>query len=301
MIVALRIEVATLRGAREGVPQLVDLLRRQGAGATFLFAVGPDHTGRALARLLREGSAGDRRWRSLAYGTLLPAPDIGLRAADVMRATRDAGFETGVLAWNAMRWIGGAAGADEAWTRESLRLACERYTDIFGEPPRAHGAAGWQTNLHALRLTQRLGFDYASDGRGRHPHLPFWNAEPIRCPQFPTTLPTLAELAARTDARADGLAGAMLALTADAVDTGQVATLDAERDGLRLRDAVERLVAGWKAQGRAVASLRRLVETREPHALPRCAVALGRPEGAAGPPVLMQGAPFPGSALPAAA
>jgi len=301
MIVALRIEVATLRGAREGVPHLVDLLRRLGAGATFLFAVGPDHTGRALARVLREGGAADRRWRSLAYGTLLPAPDIGMRAADVMRATRDAGFETGLLAWSAERWIARAATADEAWTRDALQRACDRYTDIFAEPPRVHGAAGWQGNLHALRLTQQFGFDYASDGRGRHPHLPFWNAEPIRCPQFPTTLPTLAELAARDAARADGLAGALLALTGEPVATGQVMTLDAERDGLRHRAAVEQAVAGWKAQGHAVASLRRLVETTETHALPRCAVVRGRLEGDRGAPVLLQGDPFPGEALPAAA
>ena len=57
-----------------------------------------------------------------------------------------------------------------------MQRACERYTDIFGEPPRTHGAAGWQMNVHALRLTQRLGFDYCSDGRGTHPHLPVWNA-----------------------------------------------------------------------------------------------------------------------------
>ena len=58
-----------------------------------------------------------------------------------------------------------------------MQRACERYTEIFREPPRTHGAAGWQMNVHALRLTQRLGFDYCSDGRGTHPHLPVWNAE----------------------------------------------------------------------------------------------------------------------------
>jgi hypothetical protein len=93
----------------------------------------------------------------------------------------------------------------------------------------------------------------------------------------------------------------MLDLTAEPVATGQVVTLDAERDGLRFRAAVEQAIAGWKAQGHAVASLRRLVETNETHALPRCAVAPGRPEGARGPPVLMQGDPFPGAALSAAA
>ena len=78
-----------------------------------------------------------------------------------------------------------------------MQRACDRYTDIFGTAPLAHGAAGWQMNVHALRLTQRLGFEYCSDGRGAHPHLPVWNGELIRCPQLPTTLPTLDELIGR--------------------------------------------------------------------------------------------------------
>ena len=42
---------------------------------------------------------------------------------------------------------------------EQMQLACERFTDIFKEPPLTHGAAGWQMNVHALRLTQVLGFE----------------------------------------------------------------------------------------------------------------------------------------------
>ena len=55
MILALKIDVDTLRGTREGVPNLVELLRRHGVGATFLFSVGPDHTGRAIRRVFRPG------------------------------------------------------------------------------------------------------------------------------------------------------------------------------------------------------------------------------------------------------
>ena len=66
------------------------------------------------------------------------------------------------------------ATADAEWTRREMNRACERYAEIFGEPPTTHGAAGWQMNVHALRLTQQLGFDYCSDGRGTHPHLPVW-------------------------------------------------------------------------------------------------------------------------------
>lgn len=53
--IALKIDVDTLRGTREGVPALARLLERANARATFLFSLGPDHTGWALRRALRPG------------------------------------------------------------------------------------------------------------------------------------------------------------------------------------------------------------------------------------------------------
>jgi hypothetical protein len=51
----LKIDVDTYRGTREGVPNLVRMLKAHQAGATFLFSLGPDHTGWALPRALRPG------------------------------------------------------------------------------------------------------------------------------------------------------------------------------------------------------------------------------------------------------
>ena len=55
MKLALKIDVDTFRGTREGVPRLIDLLQKHNAGATFLFSLGPDHTGRAITRAFRPG------------------------------------------------------------------------------------------------------------------------------------------------------------------------------------------------------------------------------------------------------
>ena len=53
--VALKVDVDTLRGTEFGVPRLTELLGRFAAGATFLFSLGPDHTGRAIKRVFRPG------------------------------------------------------------------------------------------------------------------------------------------------------------------------------------------------------------------------------------------------------
>jgi undecaprenyl phosphate-alpha-L-ara4FN deformylase len=299
MLLALKIDVDTLRGTREGVPNLVMLLKKHGADATFLFSLGPDHTGRAIRRVFRPGFFGKVRRtsvvrhygvRTLLYGTLLPGPDIGRRAGDVMRATRDAGFEVGIHTWDHVRWQDGVATANAAWTRAEMQRACDRYTDIFGTAPLAHGAAGWQMNVHALRLTQRLGFEYCSDGRGAHPHLPVWNGELVRCPQLPTTLPTIDELIGRDGVTEANVAAHLLERTKEAA-AGQVYTLHAELEGMRLAPAFEQLLAGWKAQGWRLVSMRTLLATLQPLALPRCEVGPGAIEGRSGT-LLLQGDEF---------
>jgi peptidoglycan/xylan/chitin deacetylase (PgdA/CDA1 family) len=302
VILALKIDVDTLRGTREGVPRLVTLLQKHGAQATFLFSLGPDHTGRAIKRIFRPGFYGKVRRtsvvrhygvRTLLYGTVLPGPDIGRRGADIMRATRDAGFDTGVHTWDHVRWQDGVTDAAAEWTQAEMQRACERYTEIFGTPPLTHGAAGWQMNAHALRLTQRLGFEYCSDSRGTHPYLPVWHAELIRCPQIPTTLPTLDELIGRDGITEGNVAGHLLGLTAEPRTSGHVYTLHAELEGMTLAPVFEQLLVGWKAQGWTLASMRSLLGTVQPLALPRCEVAPGTIAGRAGE-LLVQGREFLG-------
>src|SRR5881296_152772 len=108
MKLALKIDVDTLRGTQEGAPALMDLLSRHGAGGTFLWSLGPDHTGRAIKRVLRPGffqkvsrtSVVEHYGiRTLLYGTLLPGPDIGRKCQSILRSVRDAGFEVGVHCW----------------------------------------------------------------------------------------------------------------------------------------------------------------------------------------------------------
>jgi peptidoglycan/xylan/chitin deacetylase (PgdA/CDA1 family) len=295
MLLALKIDVDTLRGTFEGVPRLAEVLRRHAAGATFLFSVGPDHTGRAIRRVFRPGffakvqrTSVVRHYgmRTLLYGTLLPGPDIGRRCAEVMRRARDEGFEVGLHAWDHVKWQDGLAGASAEWTARQMQLGCERFAEIFGEAPRVHGAAGWQMSVHALRLTQALGFDYCSDGRGTHPHLPVWNAELIRCPQLPTTLPTLDELIGTDGTDEANVADRLLRLTeappSDAAFAGHVYTLHAELEGLRLAPVFERLIAGWKAQGYELVPLRALYERLQALSLPRCETGPGRVPGRSG-------------------
>src|SRR3954470_17757959 len=105
MKIALKVDVDTYRGTREGVPRLMELFKKHGAGATFLFSLGPDHTGRAMKRVFKKNFLSKVRRTSvvkhygiktLLYGTLLPGPDIGRKGAEIFRSVKAAGFEVGI-------------------------------------------------------------------------------------------------------------------------------------------------------------------------------------------------------------
>jgi undecaprenyl phosphate-alpha-L-ara4FN deformylase len=261
---ALKIDVDTLRGTREGVPRLVELLQKHDAGATFLFSLGPDHTGRAIKRVFRPGFMKKVSrtsvlehygFKTLMYGTLLPGPDIGARCGDLMRSVRDAGFEVGIHCYDHIRWQDHVANKGAEWTEREMRLAADRFNAIFGEPAKTHGAAGWQMNIHALRLEQRMGFDYCSDTRGTCPFIPVLKAEIVNCPQLPTTLPTLDELIGVDGITPQNVAQHLLHLTEDPLPTGHVYTLHAELEGMKLSGAFDELLAGWRAQGYELTSM----------------------------------------------
>ena len=288
----LKIDVDTWRGTREGVPALARLLERVGAPASFLFSLGPDHTGRAIRRALRPGFFGKVARtsvlehygvRTLLYGTLLPGPDIGRREAATLRAIERAGFETGVHTWDHVRWQDHVADASEAWTRTELQRATERYAQVFGHAPMVHGAAGWQMNDHALRLEAELGYTVASDTRGNAPFVPVDAAGcELGPPQFPTTLPTLDELLGLDGRDAGNVDRALLDLTERDAAPLQVYTLHAELEGQKLLPVFERLLLGWRAQGHRFASLGQLAALADRAALPRCRVLRGEVAGRSG-------------------
>jgi undecaprenyl phosphate-alpha-L-ara4FN deformylase len=288
---ALKIDVDTYRGTREGVPRLVDTLQRYNAQATFFFSLGPDHTGRAIKRVFRPGFIGKVSRTSvvehygiktLLYGTLLPSPDIGKKCAGVMRIVKVAGFEAGIHCYDHIRWQDYVAEKDAEWTRRELQLAMDRFTDIFGETPRAHAAAGWQTNRHALRLMQQLGFKYSSDTRGTHPFIPTWRAEIIACPQLPTTLPTLDELMNREAITPDNVAQHILKLTIEPSSTGHVYTLHAELEGGKWLPIFVQLLQGWQEQGYELVSMQQYLQGLDIGALPRHEVVMREVEGRVG-------------------
>ncbi|MBF8292804.1 MAG: chitin deacetylase [Steroidobacteraceae bacterium] len=285
--ISLKIDADTLRGTREGVPRLAALLTRLDIPATFLFSLGPDHTGRALRRVFRRGFLGKLRrtsvvsnygLKTLLYGTLLPGPRIGLRCRSQMREVMHQGFDIGVHAYDHVKWQDGVVGASMDWTREQLRLACDVFWNVFECAPRVHGAAGWQINAQVPALEAELGFRFASDTRGRSPFIPASGG----VPQLPTTLPTLDELIGRVSGGSRGAIDSLAESTVNEPSSGHVFTLHAELEGGAYLAEFETLLRRWRGQGYRFISLSTLFDTIDVSTLGRCDIVSGPMPGRAG-------------------
>ncbi len=291
MNIALKVDVDTLRGTLEGVPRLLRLFDEFHVHATFLFSLGPDHTGRALLRIFRPGFLTKVRrtsvarhygFKTLLYGTLLPGPDIARRGREVMRACVTAGHEVGIHAYDHVKWQDRVACRDARWTELEMRYACDAFTQVFATAPRTHGAAGWQINPHALALEQRFAFDYASDTRGRCAYYPMLDGVRSLCPQLPTTLPTLDELIGRDGTTETNVHERVFAASRCILPQGHIYTLHAELEGLRLLPVMRELLTLWRGNGARIGNLRAVYAALDLERLPTHRVDRGQVPGRSG-------------------
>jgi peptidoglycan/xylan/chitin deacetylase (PgdA/CDA1 family) len=304
-LITLKIDVDTYRGTREGVPNLVRLLQKHGANASFLFSLGPDHTGWALRRAFRPGFfqkvsrtsvVEHYGLKTLMYGVLLPAPDIGRHCAGEMHLVRDAGFECGVHTWDHVVWQDHVRTRDATWTQRQMRQAFDRFCEIFGAPPATHGAAGWQMNEHAFMQLDSFGLAYASDSRAllredgslaeqaAGPHRLSSADKTLSCIQLPTTLPTLDELLGRRigDKVLDESSVAAHILKLTEMPRDHVFTLHAELEGQKLAPIFEQLLTGWRSQGYDPGSMAEHYKKVKDLPLPTCPIGWGQLPGRSG-------------------
>lgn len=307
----LKIDIDTYHGTKKGALNLARQLLKLGAGATFLFSLGPDHTGLALKKIfqldflkkiLRTSVIKHYNLKTLAYGTLLPAPDIGKRCGDIMRIIYNAGFECGIHTWDHRIWQDSIRIKNAKWTQQVMQKAYSRFHDIFGSIPSTHGAAGWQMNEHAFAQLDIFNIAYASDSRAvlkndgtlhnftSGPYRLIVQDKILSCIQLPTTLPTLDELLGtvinNVIINTNNITALLLSLTEKNRD--HVFTLHAELEGQKLAFIFKQLLLGWKAQGYDFVSLNNYYQSIKNQVLPILPISWGKLPGRHGEVILQK-------------
>ena len=250
---ALKVDVDTDRGTREGVPNLVADLQAYHAPAAFLFSLGPDMTGRAISRIFRPGFFRKVSRtsvvqiygvRTLLHGTVLPAPHIGQRNGHILRAVREAGFEVGIHCYNHYRWQDHLATMSPAEVAQEFAAAQAEFRRIFGAEAHTAGAAGWQSNRRSREVYDQAGLLYGSDTRGTAPFFPRIDGRVFATLEIPSTLPTLDELMGRPEFPDDAIVPHLMSLLRE--DRLNVFTLHAEIEGMGRRGLFQELLLACK-------------------------------------------------------
>lgn len=300
MQLGLKVDVDTLGGMAEGVPALLDILAARGLRASFFTALGPDNSGRAVFRVFRQQGFLDKMlrnrapavygWRTMLYGTLLPAPWISEAAANILPRITAAGHELGLHGFDHVRWHDRLLGMTREAVDEEIRRGQAALADILGTPATSFAAPGWQATRTSRAALAEAGMLYVSDTRGTRPYFPRFDSWVSSLLEIPTTLPTLDELLGFHGCTEEDFFSLILSRLAR--EGPQVFTLHAELEGGPFREAFARFLDRCLAHGVVFFRLedwaRKLLERAQE--IPSAPVFQGRLPGRAGT-VSRQGLP----------
>lgn len=204
----LKVDVDTYHGTLEGIPRLLDLFAKESIRATFFFSLGPDTSGKAIKRVFRKGfirkvlsasPAASYGLRTMLYGTLLPAPDIGKSPDAIarMREVKAAGHECGIHAWDHIDWHDRLPRMNRPEVERVVACCHQRFREVFGEPATLSAAPGWTATALSMEVQEAAGIRVTSDSRGGAPFHPLrLDGSASAILEVPSTLPTLDELLA---------------------------------------------------------------------------------------------------------
>jgi peptidoglycan/xylan/chitin deacetylase (PgdA/CDA1 family) len=293
-IIALKVDVDTYVGTREGVPALLRILERFGIRATFYFSMGPDNSGKAIRRIftrkgflrkqLRNKAPSAYGIKTMLYGTLLPAPMIAASFPDILRRVEQKGHEVGIHCWDHVKWHDYLPWLPKPVTVMELGQASALFEEIFGHRTRTTAAPGWTVSAASLEIQDAMQLSYCSDSRGRAPFYPVIDGRRYRTLQIPTTWPTADELLGENGITAETINDHYLTLVKPGLN---VHTIHAEVEGRGLADCFADLLERLLAGGARFITLAEAAEQFGRHAV-TAPLAMGELPGRAGD-VALQG------------
>jgi len=273
-VIALKVDVDTLKGYLEGVPAMLSLFERHGVRASFFFSFGPDNSGKAIRRVFRKGfiqkmlrtnAPGTYGLKTMMYGTILPAPLIVPRKPDIFRRAFDQGHECGIHAWDHVAWQDTLDRMPEKKMRDHFSRAFEMFSSIAGQRPRCCAAPAWKVTPASLTMQDEYRFDYCSDTRGVFPFMPIMEGTVFKTQQVPSTLPTMDEILGSEGTDVKNINDHYM----EAIKPGlNVHTIHAEMEGGVMIHLLEELVARCLNEGISFMTIGEAINGNDPADLP---------------------------------
>jgi hypothetical protein len=269
---ALKVDVDTFRGMKEGVPAIVEILSEYGLKASFFISFGPDRSGLAVLQLLRPSflkkmirtnAPGLYGWKTALYGTLLRAPMIGINFPEITQGLIKAGHEVACHAWDHRLWQDWLflmrRNSIEAWFAKMVGA----YVQITGSQPKAFGAPSWVMNNRSLKVAATYNLSYLSCTRAAEP---FVFAENSMI-EVPSNLPCIEEV---------GIDGVMAAIKDRSESpVPQVLPVHAEVEGMAYQGQFKEMLTLAVSLGYRICTVHEIASGLEKDKLPVRPLTMG--------------------------
>lgn len=270
---ALKVDIDTHQGMRDGLPQILRILEKYHLRASFFVSFGPDRSGLAVLQLLRPrfaykmlrtNAAGTYGLKTALYGTLLKAPLIGCAFPDSIRTLAESGHELACHAWDHRLWQDWLFLMRESSIRSWLDRMVDAFTGITGVKPLAFGAPGWRIDERVLEIVRDYNFGYLSCTRAKEPFV----FEENGMLEIPSNLPCIEET---------GTQGVLSALERKAGSpVPQVLPVHTEVEGGRYGQDFEAILERALSLGYRIGRLCDMAETMSRRDLPVRRLKIGR-------------------------
>jgi peptidoglycan/xylan/chitin deacetylase (PgdA/CDA1 family) len=161
----LRVDLESQRGIKEGLPRLLDLLKKYNLKASFYLVMGGESNIFEILKHRKKMISSDER--KIKIWTLKDKIRMILFPIDFVKANKkilkrilDEGHELGIHGWKHRAWT---RGLNEINIEKHLSKSIKKYEKIFGKKPISFTSPGFNINEKVLEELEKKGIQFISD------------------------------------------------------------------------------------------------------------------------------------------
>jgi len=165
----IRIDLESHKGIKEGLPKLLDLMKKWRIKGSFYLVMGGESNLIELLKYRKHLKFSEERkiklWsiREKIRMALLPKDFVKIHLK-VLKRIIDEGHELGLHGWKHRAWT---RAFDEINLSNHIKRSIKRYRALFRRDPISFSAPGFSTNSKVLRILKQNNIKFVSDFEGK--------------------------------------------------------------------------------------------------------------------------------------
>ncbi len=169
MVFSLRIDLESDKGIKEGLPRILNLLRKYGIKASFYLVMGGESNLFDILKY-RRNLPGERKIKvfskkELIRMVILPR-DFVKENRKLLNRILEEGHELGIHGWKHRAWT---RGLEKINIERQINLSVKRYYSFFGIKPISFCSPAFRINKKVVDILDKKGFKVISDLKGDKP------------------------------------------------------------------------------------------------------------------------------------